>query len=94
MNQIGTKKRADEVTGRGLQLFDKSEDIRWALNTHVKRNDIHWDEMRGVILTGNEDSPDEIWVARKPPRAKRNTVYVSDIVELVYTGANEESSTV
>ncbi len=93
---LGTTKKADKVEGNGRKfaLLDTEDDIKWALETHVKREDLTPNVVRGLIVIGNEDAPDEIWAAKKLPTAKRKVVHCGDDVELVYTGANEESSTV
>jgi hypothetical protein len=93
---IGTTKKADKVesNGRKFALLDSEDDIKWVLETHVKREDLTPNVIRAFIMIGNEDAPDEIWAAKKLPTAKRKVVHCGDTVELVYTGANEMSSTV
>lgn len=65
------KKKAEEINGRSMQFFEDRKDIEWALDVHVYPNQGFTKENTdGVILIGNEDCPDEVWLTRKIDRKK------------------------
>jgi hypothetical protein len=53
---------AKNIEGYRCQLFLDTEDIKWALETHVQDPALTVENVTGVIMTGNEDSPEQIWI--------------------------------
>lgn len=58
--------KASDIKGRNLQIFDEPEDIQWALEVHARRPELT-ENVKAVIITGNEDSPDGLWIVRELP---------------------------
>lgn len=59
--------KVNDIKGRNLQIFDKPEDIQWALEVHARRPELTTENVTAVIITGNEDSPEGLWVAYDLP---------------------------
>lgn len=85
---IGDKKQAQEVKGRNLQLLDTAEDVAWAVDVHIAEVVKHHPdkfpslagldlkkEIKGIVITGNEDSPDELHIALEFPVLRTSAVY-------------------
>lgn len=59
---IGDRTQSLNITGRNQQLFTDPEDIKWALETHVKwPGSFSPSNTTAIIITGNEDAPDSVW---------------------------------
>lgn len=81
--KLGDKKQAQQVTGRNLQQFTERDDIVWAIdacttNVEALNAAALKGEIKAVLMTGNEDAPDEVWIARETP------VLITTEVELVH----------
>ena len=81
--KIGTRKRCSNIRGRSMELFDEPEDIKWALEVHVKqavKNNfkpvpLNDKTCKAVIITGNEDCPDSVWATLSENFNHLNTIY-------------------
>lgn len=75
--RLGDRLAAIEITGRNLQIFTEEDDIEWAVITHVVESPTNQlpDEVTGVIMTGNEDCPESIWVTDSDHPNHINTQY-------------------
>ena len=73
---VGDTRKASEINGRNMQLFTKREDIKWVYETHIKNPNANHLKVKGVIMIGNEDAPDEIWGTCKRPANHMDTEYM------------------
>ncbi len=67
------RRKAKNITGRNLQLFTDRESIDWALEVHAKGTGRS--VATGVIMTGNEDCPDALWITNADEPDHIDTVY-------------------
>jgi hypothetical protein len=69
------KRKAKNIAGRNLQLFIDRESIDWAIEVHTKGSGRNAALVTGVIMTGNEDCPDELWITSADDPNHIDTVY-------------------
>lgn len=77
------KIRANNIKGRSLQFLDSQEDIAWALDIHVPSEvknsfspvPLAPSTCKGIIMTGNEDFPDQVWATVNDNPNHINTMY-------------------
>jgi hypothetical protein len=69
------RRKAKNIDGRNLQLFTDRESIDWAMEVHGKGSGRSAGLVNGVIITGNEDSPDALWITNSDTPNHIDTVY-------------------
>lgn len=63
------KKKAKDITGHPIRLFEEAEDIAWMFDVLIPlipnfKGEFTKENTDGVILVGDETSPKEVWLTR------------------------------